>query len=66
VPSDSIFEIATKKTVERSDSAIHSLEFSENQVRTSSKNCRKKVKVAESAKNGEGIAECGGRGGIPP
>ena len=31
-----------------------------------SRSFRKKVKTSESAKNGEGIAESGGRGGIPP
>src|SRR3989344_5638945 len=44
----------------------HCSGFSAKKVRTSSKNCRNFAQNSESAENGERIAECGGRGGIPP
>src|SRR3990167_8643489 len=44
----------------------HCYGFSAKKVRTSSKNCRNFAQNSESAENGERIAECGGRGAIPP
>ena len=70
------FEIAMKnrrrrKTVSHSDSAFHSRNnhtcgFSAKNVRTSSKNCRKKVKSHSVGEIAPSQTTDGGRHGIPP